>query len=164
MLIHITDKLNKKLKIGPLGSVKHDIGAHLRWYANVFTAQRAQYIITTNAASLFTVVMYGSGITDGNRYIKQFLHSIGEHLLDLDMRMILERAIWPHTDVFTFCKTSDRSVLGSMNDMANVCKCILGIKKASPWDLAREINNTPYGALKYRCPVDAFRYMPLDEV
>lgn len=164
MLIHITDKLNKKLKIRPVTSVKHDIGSHLRWYANVFTAHRVQYIITTNAASLFTVVMYGSGITNANSYKKQFLDSLGEHLMDLDMRMILEKAILPNSDVFTFCKTSDRSVLGSMNDMVSMCKSMLDMKEASPWDMTKEINKIPFSMLKYGRPVDAFRNMSLNDV
>ncbi|MFA6450013.1 MAG: hypothetical protein WCX65_11110 [bacterium] len=159
MIIHVTEKLNKKLKLGPLTKVDTQTGAHLRWCANLFTAQRVQYILTTNASSLFSVVMYGRGITDENEYLKQFLSFLGEHLAELNMRMFFDRIIAPNTGTFTFSKTSDRSVLGSMNDMVKACKMMLEEDDLSPWDLMKEINETPYSALN-GFPREVFENMP----
>lgn len=161
MVIHITEKMNKKIKCGTAGIAETEVGAHLRWYANVFTARRAQYIVTTNAASLFSIVSYGRGVTDVNSYLKQFAGSLGEYLIALDMRMIFERVIMPNTGSVTFCKTADRSVLGSMNDMVNMSKIMIDMKDASPWDLTDAINETPFGALKYGIPKEVFKDMPI---
>ena len=122
MIIHFTEKLNKKLKIGPLPKSEKTTGDHLRWYATLFRAQRYQYILTTNAASLFSVVIPGQGITDEKLYLKQFLLCLRKLLTDMDCEMIYERAIVPHTSRIILSKTSDRSVLGSMNDMIYMCK------------------------------------------
>ena len=162
MVIHFTEKLNRKLKIGPLTGSDINCGAHRRWYANLFTAQRVQYILTTNASSLFSVVMYGRGITDESEYLNQFLSTLREYLIESDMRMIFERIIAPETKTFTFLKTNDRSVLASMNDMVRTSKAMLEIKEMSPWDLSKEINMTPFGALGYGHPQEVFAKMPLD--
>lgn len=59
MIIHLTDKLRKKLKAGTLTNVEKETKPQLRWYGNVFTVKRVQYVLVTNAKSLYSVVMYG---------------------------------------------------------------------------------------------------------
>jgi len=161
-ILHITDKFRKKLHILELTQVDVATGKHLRWYANLFTAQRVQYILTTNAASLFSVVMYGRGVTDDGDYIRQFLSELRDHLEDLELRLVYERVIAPKTSEITLAKTADRSVLGSMNDMVNVCKCKLDREDASPWQLSKDLNGTPFKAIGYGYPREVFARMALD--
>ena len=161
MIIHFTEKMRKKLHIPPLPATDMAIGPHLRWYAHLFTARRVQYILTTNAASLFSVVIYGRGITDDGDYIPQFLSALRDQLVDLDLQLVFERVIAPNTGEITLTKTSDRSVLGSMNDMVRICQLRLELDDKSPWHLGRELNATPFGAVKYDYPKEAFARMPL---
>ena len=61
MIIRFTEKLAKKLKLGPLTKidVKPD-NPYLEWYANSFIdADKVQYFIVTNADSLLSIVMRG---------------------------------------------------------------------------------------------------------
>jgi hypothetical protein len=163
MIIHFTEKLRKKLHMPELDVTDVAVGPHLRWYAHVFTAQRVQYILTTNAASLFSVVIFGRGITDDSDYILRFLSELRDHCDDLGLRLVYERVIAPHTGRITVTKTSDRSVLGSINDMVRLCKGRLGLDDASPWDLSQELNTTPFGAIKYGFPKKEFARLPLEE-
>ena len=39
------------------------------WSAHLFTAERTQYILISNTASLYSMVMFGRGITDDCRFI-----------------------------------------------------------------------------------------------
>lgn len=164
MVLHFTEKLRKKLRIPELTRADVTAGPHLRWYAHLFTAQRVQYILTTNAASLFSVVVFGRGITDDSDYILRFLSELHDHCDDLDLRLVYQRVIAPHTGTITLAKTSDRSVLGSMNDMVRLCKFRLELDDVSPWDLSQKLNATPFGAIKYGFPKKEFARLPLNEV
>ncbi len=161
MLLRFTDKLSKKLKTGPLTKVDKDPGPYLEWYAHLFTASRTQYILTTEAKSLFTVVMYGRGVTDDGVYLKHLTSLLREHVKDTGNRLIFERVIAPKTGIVTMSKTANRSVLGSMNDMVNMCKICIQLEEPSPWDLMELINRTPFKAIKYKNPAEAFRQMKL---
>lgn len=162
MILHVTDKLRKKLHLPALQRVDESTGAHLRWYGNVFTADRAQYILTTNAASLFSVVVFGRGITDDSKYILRFLSALRDHMEDLDLQHIYQQAFVAGAGAVSFAKTIDRSVLGSMNDMVSICRHRLTLDDVSPWDLSKDLNDTPFGAIEYQYPQKVFRGMAAD--
>jgi hypothetical protein len=163
MVIHVTGKLSKKLHIPGLPQGHIPAGPHLRWYANIFVANRTHYILTTNAASLFSVVMYGRGITDRSAYLNGLLSVLGEHLNGHGLRLIFERCILAHAGGYAFCATEDRSVLGSMNDMVRFCKSSAADRSLCPWELTELINGTPFSAIGYRQPGDAFVRMPVGD-
>lgn len=85
MIINFTEKLRNKLHLPDHDPVESPQALHHCWYAKVFTAQRVQYILTANAACLFTVVVYGRDVSDGDRYLTEFLRELREHLRALDM-------------------------------------------------------------------------------
>ena len=85
MVIRFTAKLSKKLKLGEITKVDRYPGPYLEWYAHLFTFNRFQYILTTEANSLYTTMMYGRGIVDDNEYLQRFF----SHLRDQRMGMIL---------------------------------------------------------------------------
>lgn len=117
MLLRLTEKMARKLKTGPLPANDADHGRYLEWYANLFTVDRVQYILTTEAQSLFSIIMYGRGVTDDGIYLDRLLSELREYLFSKGNRLILERVIVPHAREITLAKTRSRSVLGSMNDM-----------------------------------------------
>jgi len=156
MLIRFTQKLSKKLKIGSLTKVEDDPGPFLEWYAHIFTANRVQYLLITEARSLLSVVLYGRGITDDTIFIRSWLSFLRDYLSDKGKAFVFRNIIGPRTNQFTYSKTVSRSVLGSMNDMASVSKSMLQIRDMSPWDLAQMTNETPFKAIGYKTPLDAF--------
>ena len=58
-------------------------------------------------------------------------------------------------------KTASKSVLGSMNDMINLSKVYLEDERIGPWDLMKKLNRTPFKAINYGYPEEAFRKMKL---
>ncbi len=165
MIIHLTDKLSKKLKTGPLSKIELETKPHLRWYGNFFRAERVQYVLVTNAKSLFSVVLYGRGLTDFNSFYNEFLRTLRGYLTESGMRMIYERIIATESGDITLSKTADRSVLGSMNDMVNANKYMIEThgRELSPWDMAELINHTPYSAAGRGFPIEVFARMSIDE-
>jgi len=156
MILRVTEKLSKKLKTGPIKKDKRDPGAFLEWYANLFTANRAQYILVTEAKSLLSIVMYGRGVVNDNIFISQFLSFLHEYLDEKGFRLIFERVIAPNSGRITMSKTASKSILGSMNDMVSMSKFTLQIEDVSPFDLTEMINKTPFKAIDYQSPLEAF--------
>jgi len=162
VVIHLTEKLRRKLHVPPLGHTGVEAPAHLRWYAIVFTAQRTQYLLATNAASLYSVVWYGRGITDDSDFMLGFLQRLKEQMRGDGLGFIFERCIQPHGHSVSLLKTEDRSVLGSMNDMVTCSKYTLAAADLSPDELSAHINGTPYGALGYGIPRDVLSKLPVE--
>ena len=161
MVLHYTHAMRKKFKVEEVTREEISTLPQLSWYVNFFTANRIQYILTTNAASLFSVLLYKRGMRDDGDYIKEFLSELREHLEDLDMQLIFDRVIANRTGSIVISKTFDRSVLGSMNDMVHAVKILGERDDTTPWDLSKTINTTPYSAIGYMKPVEGFRRLPL---
>jgi hypothetical protein len=161
LVVHATGKLARKLRVPELTAVASETRPHLVWYANVFTAERVQYILTTNAVSLYSVVIPGRRITDDTAYVTQFVQTLCEHLEDDGVEPIFERCIAPYTGDVILAKTVSRSVLGSMNDMVNSSKYLFARGDTTPWDVSKQINDTPYGGIGYGFPNKAFKSMPV---
>lgn len=162
MLLRLTDKLSKKLKTGPLTKVDKDPGPYLEWYGLLFSVDRSQYILTTEAKSLFSVVMYGRGVTDEDIYLQHLFHHLREYMHCTGNRLIYDRVIAPRTGLITMSKTSSKAVLGSMNMMARLCASRLEGEEWSPWDLSECINKTPFKAIRKQYPKIAFQGMELE--
>jgi hypothetical protein len=156
MIIRFTEKLSKKLKIGPITKVLRDPGPFLEWYANLFTANRTQFILVTEAKSLLSAVIYGRGVVDDNIFISHFLSFLREYLNEKGHRMIFERIIGPDSVQITLSKTVSKSILGSMNDMVSMSKFMSQREDVSPMDLTEFINRTPFKAIEHRSPLKAF--------
>ncbi len=166
MVLQLTQKLQKAL--GGPKLVKEHVPArpHMRWYANLFTVERVQYILTTNAASLFSVVLYKRGLTSTDQYWEQLLERLRVHMNEIGLETVFAEHILPCTDTLTLAKTEDRSVLGSMNDMINCCKVTIPYRGGMAIeDLTHKINDTTYSTIERRRPEQAMReLLPGDPV
>lgn len=165
MHLHITNKLQQKLHV-PMATAFPGVDVrYLRWYANLFRANRLQYILTTHATSLYSVVLPGRGITDGATYLQALWPAL-EWQLALDgMTALYERHIAPHRDGVVFVKTADRSVLGSMTDMARVVAVRLERvdPHLTPLQLGADLNGIPFKSIGYRYPRKVFAQLNTDK-
>ena len=82
MILRLSQKLNTKIKAGKLTEMPLDENPYADWSCHLFTADRTQYIILSNTASLYSCVMYGKGITDDSRFIERALSTIREFMED----------------------------------------------------------------------------------
>lgn len=135
----------------------------LEWSANLFRVGRTGYIILTNTASLYSMIMYSRGITDNDAFIGESLglmrvfmeaDGFGEHF---------HKYIEPEQNKVLFAKSLNRSVLGSMNDFITLAKDYFRREEASIFDAAIKLNETPMSYLKNKYstlhPKEAFMQM-----
>jgi hypothetical protein len=61
MIFRLSRQLAQKIKVAPKVSAPFDPNPFADWSAHLFMADRTQYIILANTASLYTIVMDDSG-------------------------------------------------------------------------------------------------------
>ena len=155
MIFRLSQKLCTKLKAGKLGEMPHDENPYADWSGHLYTAERVQYVILTNTASLYSCVMYGKGITDDGRFIVRALDTIREHLESDGQQAAYEQFIAPASETVRFAKALNRSVTGSMNDLVQTAQWLLA-DDMTPFEVGFHLNRTPLSVLKYRNPQEAF--------
>jgi hypothetical protein len=140
-----------------------DENPYADWSCHLFTANRTQYIITTNTKALYSCVMYGAGITNDGEFIKRVLDNLREFTDDDGQAFVYQRFIASSSATVSFAKALNRSVTGSMNDLIGHAKYWLETKEISPFDLGFRLNKTPMTALAssgsrgYGKPSDVFK-------
>jgi hypothetical protein len=159
MIFRLTAKLAKKIGIDPLPALPYDQdrGPLLDWNAHLFTVQRTQYILVTNTASLYSLVMPGRGITNDRQFIQSFSAGLQDFLAGQGQKPNAAMAL-PSPDLdASFAKITDRHLLGSMNDLIFQSKFRLEEGQQMLFDVSFYLNETPLSYLKYRSPKTAFQ-------
>lgn len=161
MILRLSQKLNTKIKAGKLTQMPLDDNPYADWSCDLFTADRTQYIILTNTASLYACVLYARGITDDSKFIFRALDTIREFTEDDGKPFIYGRFIAPASESVYFAKALNRTVTGSMNNQIHAAEILL-LKDKAPCDIGVCLNEVPMSALngpdgrKYGCPQDVF--------
>src|SRR4030042_1045003 len=157
MIFHLPQKLARKVKLYPLIALQAAYNPFIDWTAHLFTVEHTHYIINTNSLSLYSMVMYGRGITDDNEFINSTLSFMRELTINNGCEFIYRRLIVPYTAQISLAKATDRHVLGSMNDLIFQAKFFIGERRLSVFETSLEINNTPMKYIDYKSPLEAFR-------
>ena len=166
MIIRLSQKLCTKVNAGRLGEKPLDENPYADGSCHLFTANRTQFIIMSNTASLYSCVMYGEGITDNHRFIERALSTIRELLEDDGQAFTYQKFIAPSTDTVTFAKARSRSVTGSMNELIKFAEHWLAEEDLSPHDVGFKLNDILLSALArsksdfYWKPREAFKQLP----
>ena len=163
MIFRLTQKLAKKIRLAPLQALPPGQNPFIDWTANLFTAGRAQYIIVTNTASLYSLIMYGRGITDDNELIRRTLSFMREFMTYDGCEFLYRRLIAPHAAGVSFSKATDRRVIGSMNELIFESGFYLVERQLSPFETSCRINETPMSYLDYNRPREAFRSLKVTD-
>jgi hypothetical protein len=164
MIFRLSQKLNTKIKAGKLCEMPLDENPYADWSAHLFTADRIQYIILTNTASLYSCLMQGKGVTNGDKLVERALSTIRDFTADDAQQLAYRKFIVPASTTVHFAKALSRSVTGSMNDHIQGAKFLLADGMA-PSEIGYRLNKTPMSALndpdgrKYGRPREAFKRM-----
>lgn len=156
MIFRLSSKLSAKLKVTPSKVLPLDENPFADWSAHLFTADRTQFLIVTNTASLYSTVLYSRGIANDSNFIERALGSLREFMEYDGLAFIYQRFIAPASATVQFSKAHNRSVTGSMNDLIVHAKMWLTAGELSPHDTALKLNDIPFSPFKYRKPREVF--------
>ena len=161
MVLRVTKKLAQKLKINSLQDFEEKVSAFEEWYGHLFTADRNQYVLLTNAYSLYSVIIPGKGISNLDALIEMAGYWLTEVMKEEGCGELAGRFIPKSAEESEAYKTKDRGVLGSMNDMIFHAKFYLSEYHLPLVETAKRLNEIPYSFLKYKNPLDVVKKMAL---
>lgn len=141
LIFRLSQKLSTKIKAGKLDSVPLDSNPYADWSCHLFTVNRAQYIILSNTASLYSCLMFGKGITDESIFIQRVCDTIREFLADDGQQFAYEGFIAPSTAEVQFAKAHNRGVTGSINELIGTAEYLLAAHDHSPHSVGFELND-----------------------
>ncbi len=140
MILRFSAKLGNKIKFVPESVLPTDPNPYLDWSGHLFTANRNQCIIVVNTMSLYSVVMYGRGITDFTEFMRYWPGFLRDTMKYDGLQLIYDRIIEPAMGIFDISKALNRSVTTSINDLVAQAKIDLALHELSPMDVAQRLN------------------------
>ena len=119
------------------------------WYANTFNVRRERYLLYTSEVSLLTVI---TPLRERSTAVERFVAAVAESLLGLGVPPNRVAAEISSMRPLVFARTSSRSVLGSMRDMAASATHILDRRGATLAEAVASLAKMPCGPIGYAHP------------
>lgn len=138
-----TKMLAARLKLKDLERSVSASSPYLDWSAHTFIGARYRYLIVTNSASLFSIVVPQAGVTSADAFIRTVGAALERYLEGCGRRSIFTKHIAPHLGEVVFARFTDRGVMGSMNDYVYTARDYLLPRGVSPVEIADQLNETP---------------------
>ena len=159
-IIHCTRKLLNELEASPARSItpEHSSGFLGPWHANLIRIERRKCLLLTNDRTLYSILIPGVKKKDLDNFRELFalhlkMNIAKEGFRPSDVRMALEE----YSEI-EIAPTTSRSVLGSMNDLADQADFLVGraggLEKGDILAVNMMLNRIPMGAIKYRYSID----------
>ena len=159
-ILHCTKKLLNELGASPHGTEppEHPAGFLGPWHANLIRIERRKCILLTNDRTLYSFLIPGVMKKDLVNFRELFV-------LHLKMNLVKEgfgpeditKALEEY-DGIAIAPTTSRSVLGSMNDLADQADFLVsragGLEQGDMLTVNMMLNRIPMGAIKYRYAMD----------
>jgi len=165
MIFRLSQRLNTKIKAGKLSESPLDENPYADWSCHLFTAARTQYIIMSNTKSMYSVVMFGAGITNDSTFIERAMSNIREFMEADGQAFVYQRFMVPASGTVRFAKALNRSVTGSINELIKCAEYMLADDDMSPFDVGFKLNDILLSALgsgkscPYGKPNEAFKLL-----
>lgn len=162
MIFRLSQKLNAKIKAGPLVEIPLDDNPFADWSAHLFTVGRIQYILVCNTKSLYSTVILGKGINNRNDFVERTLEHLRGFLADDNQQSVFRQFIAPSIGTIQFAKSLSRVVTSSMNELILSATAWLE-DGVSSYDVGFRLNTVllsaiaPSKAAKYGVPREAFK-------
>jgi len=122
------------------------------WYANLIRVQRVKYYLLTESASLVTVIFPAKGLTSVPRFAAVVSNVIRDYFARRAWgRLIATRFAVDPTDT-VICRTLDKRVLGSMNDLAWQAEVWMSERHLHLEDVIDHLNECPMSYLGMDSP------------
>ena len=161
LTLQCTNKLLKELKTD-LSPVK-DTDPITLWHANLLTLDRRKCVLFTNDKTRYSFLVPGLKKPDFQRLGEVFLDNVFRCMLNDGIPQEGIEKVLNSCSNYCFTKTSNKSVLGTMNDIADIIKWTVyddgGLANTDISEMMMRLNRMPMKPLGYGFSVDALREM-----
>ena len=159
-VIGCTKKLLTELRVKP-SEIKQIPSALNSWHANNFLFDRRKCVLFTHDATLFSFFVPGLLKSDFQNIREVFRQMLFKNLVSEDLTQLQIELLLEDISEIEITKTSNPSVLGSMNDFINNLTLHLaldgGIANVNAFDLNRNLNRIPMGAIGYSSSINTLQ-------
>ncbi len=159
-LIRCTQKLLKELKIKPTEK-SPKFGYIGGWHANLLRIDRRKCVLFTNDQSLYSFFVPGLKKPEFVHFDEVFRQNLFKCLLNERFSQDQIEKVLAEYRKIKFAKTKNRSVLGSMNDLAFQVKYRIeasgGLNYFESIALNQSLNRIPLKPMDYQYSIDALR-------
>ncbi len=162
MIFRLSQQLARKIKVGPLDRLPSDENPFADWSAHFFVVLRTEYMILSNTKTFYSCLMYGAGIHDKETFTESALMAIREFMQDDGQQFPYRKFIAPASGTIQFAKASNRTTIGSINELILSADLVLLEDDISPHEVGFRINQMLLSALSetgfggYGKPKEAF--------
>lgn len=157
-LIQCTQKLLTKLDSFDAGSMKESTSILGNWHANLLCIERRNCILFTNDLTLYSLFLPKVVKAHFQKLAEMFTQALVLNLEAEGFDQHIEPILGEYKNKLTFTKSNNRSVLGSMNDIAYMVKLRVfdhgGLDHCDCLNLNKKINRIPFKAIKYHYPIE----------
>lgn len=165
MIIRCTGKLQKEMGLKKADLEESDpqfqyLGS---WHANLLHVDGKKCVLFTNNKTLFSFIAPDVSRAQIKKLNELFLGFLVAVLADEGFsETVIEKILLEYSEI-TYAKTNDKSVLGSMNDLAWHYKHLIldsgGIHSPAIPSIIKQLNHMPMSAIEFTYAIDALRSM-----
>ena len=159
-LIRCTQKLLKELGVAPT-TIENPTGVLGAWHANILRIERRKCVLFTNDETLYSLFLPGLRKPQFEQLADIFGQELFRALRLEGFSQSQIEAVLEEIRELSFAKTNNRSVLGSMNDLAYQLEWIIstlgGLTSCSIDTVNYKLNRIPMSAIKYVYSIDALK-------
>jgi hypothetical protein len=147
-----TARLAKRLRVELASDALPSAGSLGDWYANSLNIGTARYVLCLSSLTLLPVILPSRKA----EFPSRFPHYLGAVLQAIGVAPALIESELQAPGPFTYAKTRDRSLIGSLNDFIHCGSAFLEYGE-SPLDANLKLTDMPTKVLGYGRPADAAR-------
>ena len=156
MNLQLTKKLSDKLKVDVVELDTTKYNDMENYHCNLLKFGRDNCVLITNDKTLFSFFIYGLKAVDFKNFKESVSQPIFKILVELGFSQSQFEKVLLSLENIQYSKTSNRSVISSMNDMKNQIEAYL-YSGDNIYELHRKLNTTPYKYVGYKYPVNLFK-------
>ena len=162
-IIHCTQKLLKELDVSLVepDRIPQPTEGLGNWYANLLRIDRRKCLLFTNEKSMYTFLIPKVLKANLKNIEQEFLIHLSYNLQNEGFGLEVINRVMQEYQEIGFAKTSNRQVLGSMNELTFQYEVLIeqteGLENIGILELNKLINRTIMGALKYKHPIEALK-------
>jgi len=159
-VIRCTQKLLKEMGVNTSSLKDSNLsGAVLGdWYANMIKISRSKCILFVNERTLFSFLVLKAPRAKLSNLKNVFINNLKQTLIHEDIdEQVIKNIIDQYLNI-EYCKTNNRSILGSMNNIAFMYEQLIllrgGIKECNIQGIIHSINEVIHENIGWKYPVE----------
>lgn len=157
MILRLSDKMSKRIGLRPIESLPLSANPFADWSSHVFAVGRSEYILSTNTATLYSVIYEARGIKGETAFRSNMLAQLRAAMIDDGFEFHYKRLIDVESDTVSYSKAFSRSVIGSMNDMVEMATFSIEVQRKTLTETFQVLNGTTFSVLERKSPRTAFQ-------